>query len=259
MNIYELHKRFWQIQEILPITGDEALLYYYFVEQANIRGWVDTLELSTRTICMRLGMTNKKLCEVRNRLQQKGLIEFEEGNRRKATPVYRLFSFTEKPKTEPKQKPKTEPKQKPKTEPLYNTKTKDLEEKRTTNVVPKNSVAAKAATLEQRTKVFYDALVPFVEVYGKEMIRAFYNYWTEPNKSKTKMRFELEKTWDVSRRLVTWANRESIKVRNNGHQDRYEQKRIDSEQRKAESLANLDNIRAAAERRRKELEAEGII
>ena len=251
MNIYELHKRFWQIQEILPITGDEALLYYYFVEQANIRGWVDTLELSTRTICMRLGMTNKKLCEVRNRLQQKGLIEFEEGNRRKTTPVYRLFGFPEKPK----QKPKTEPKQKP----LYNTKTKDLEEKRTTNVVPKSSVAAKAATLEHRARTFGEGLIPFVEVYGKEMIRAFYNHWTEPNRSKTKMRFELEKTWDVSRRLVTWANREPLKKRNNGTTDRYEQKRIDSEQRRAESMANLDAIREAAERRRKELEAEGII
>ncbi|WP_394287267.1 hypothetical protein [Bacteroides pyogenes] len=254
-NVFELLKRYWQIQDILPITGDEALLYLYFIEQANIRGWVDTLELSTRTICMRTGMTNKKLCEVRNRLQQKGLIKFEEGNRRKKTPVYRLFGFSEKSKTE--LKPKSKPKSKQ--ESLYNTKTKDLEEKRTTNVVPKSSVAAKAATLEQRARTFGEELIPFVEVYGKEMIRAFYNHWTEPNRSKTKMRFELEKTWDVSRRLVTWANREPLKKRNNGTTDRYEQKRIDSEQRRAESMANLDAIREAAERRRKELEAEGII
>ena len=29
-------------------------------------------------------------------------------------------------------------------------------------------------------------------------------YWTEPNKSCTKMRFELEKTWSLGRRLKTW-------------------------------------------------------
>ena len=42
--------------------------------------------------------------------------------------------------------------------------------------------------------------------YTKELRRAFFDYWTEPNKSKTKMRFELEKTWDTGRRLARWAN-----------------------------------------------------
>jgi len=37
------------------------------------------------------------------------------------------------------------------------------------------------------------------------MIRAFYDYWTEPNKSNTQFRKELEKTWDTERRLSTWA------------------------------------------------------
>ncbi len=33
----------------------------------------------------------------------------------------------------------------------------------------------------------------------------FIDYWTEYNKSKTKMRFELERTWDTKRRLKTWT------------------------------------------------------
>ena len=41
------------------------------------------------------------------------------------------------------------------------------------------------------------------------MLKAFYEYWIEPNKIKTKMRFEGEKYFDVSRRLVTWSNRET--------------------------------------------------
>ena len=67
--------------------------------------------------------------------------------------------------------------------------------------------AARAATLARRRK-FYDSLIPFVERYGKEMIRAFYDYWSELNKSRTKMRFETEKTWELPRRLATWSNRE---------------------------------------------------
>lgn len=61
--------------------------------------------------------------------------------------------------------------------------------------------------LKKREQAFYDTLVPYVEVYGKEMIRAFFDYWTEPNKSGTQMRFEMEKTWSLDRRLNTWAKR----------------------------------------------------
>ena len=41
--------------------------------------------------------------------------------------------------------------------------------------------------------------------YGKQMLMDFYEYWSEPNPSQTKMRFELQKTWDVNRRLARWA------------------------------------------------------
>ena len=74
---------------------------------------------------------------------------------------------------------------------------------------PKDKAAAKAATLS-RKESFYQSLVPFVGQYPKEMIRAFYDYWSELNKSRTKMRYELEKTWELPRRLATWANRERM-------------------------------------------------
>lgn len=62
-------------------------------------------------------------------------------------------------------------------------------------------------TLEERYLEFRNSLMPFLSEYGKEMITEFYNYWTEPNQSKTKMRFEMEKTWDTARRLETWLKR----------------------------------------------------
>ena len=78
----------------------------------------------------------------------------------------------------------------------------------TTDVVAKKD-AAKAATLS-RKESFYQLLVPFVGQYPKEMIRAFFDYWSELNKSGTRMRYELEKTWELPRRLSTWANRERM-------------------------------------------------
>ena len=73
---------------------------------------------------------------------------------------------------------------------------------------PKQSQQEKEKSCDKREKEFYDQLVPWVSVYGPEMIRKFYDYWRERNKSRTKMRFELERTWDLSRRLSTWENKQ---------------------------------------------------
>lgn len=53
---------------------------------------------------------------------------------------------------------------------------------------------------------FVNEVNGFHEKYDKDMRIDFANYWTEPNKSKTKMKFELEKTWDTQRRLSRWSN-----------------------------------------------------
>lgn len=52
---------------------------------------------------------------------------------------------------------------------------------------------------------FSDSLKPFINVYHRETLNDFYKYWTEPNKSNTKFRQELEKTWDTKRRLENWT------------------------------------------------------
>lgn len=62
--------------------------------------------------------------------------------------------------------------------------------------------------LDLRSLVFRQQCAEHIPVYGEKMITAFASYWTEPNKSKTKMRFEMEKTWEMKRRLATWASNE---------------------------------------------------
>ena len=53
--------------------------------------------------------------------------------------------------------------------------------------------------------------------YPKSMLESFYDYWSEPNKSKTKERWELQPTFEISRRLKTWAKREkSFAPKKNG-------------------------------------------
>ena len=83
---------------------------------------------------------------------------------------------------------------------------------------------------EKRKEKFYQELVPYVAIYGKDMVRKFYDYWSEPNKSMTKMRYELERTWDTKRRLNTWASRENIIRRRTNYDTNSEQARQQREQ-----------------------------
>ena len=84
----------------------------------------------------------------------------------------------------------------------------------------KIDAATAAARLNERKEDFYNSLIPYVTQYGKDMVRALFDYWSEPNKSNSKMRFELERTWDLARRLGTWASRDNqFNHRSNGTND----------------------------------------
>ncbi len=67
----------------------------------------------------------------------------------------------------------------------------------------------KKNNIDERKLKFASTLKPFLEIYGKDLINEFYKYWTEPNKSNTKFKQELEKTWSLERRLETWAKNDT--------------------------------------------------
>lgn len=92
-----------------------------------------------------------------------------------------------------------------------------IEEKE--NVKRKSVASLPTNTMSERQQAFGRELIPFVDIYGKEMVREFFNYWTEPNKSQTKFRKELEKTWSTKLRLATWAKRQ--KTYKNGNTQQY--------------------------------------
>lgn len=71
--------------------------------------------------------------------------------------------------------------------------------------IKEDNIKEKKEKYEARKLKFSSTLKPFLEIYGKEFLNDFYKYWTEPNKSQTKFRQELEPTWDLERRLQTWA------------------------------------------------------
>jgi len=96
--------------------------------------------------------------------------------------------------------------------------TLEYKEKENINIIERESKKAELSatpqsslknTLKERETEFYKSLSTYVETYGASMVRKFFNYWTEKNKSGTKMKFELERTFEISKRLATWASRDS--------------------------------------------------
>lgn len=63
-------------------------------------------------------------------------------------------------------------------------------------------------TLNKRAQEFFtEAYEKSTDLLSSEELSKFCAYWSEPNRSRTKMRYELERTWDMTRRLKTWAER----------------------------------------------------
>lgn len=90
-----------------------------------------------------------------------------------------------------------------------------------------NADKLKYRSLKFRQEVFSEV---FLGQYPVQLLQDFFDYWSEPNRSHTKMRCELQKTWDTKRRLATWA-------KNDFHHYGTNQPTLD-EQRK-DKLANI--------------------
>jgi hypothetical protein len=85
----------------------------------------------------------------------------------------------------------------------------NLEPEEPVNVIVKDNVnVSDNVNIEERKLKFASTLEPYKSIYGNELLKDFFAYWTEPNKSQTKFKKELEKTWDLERRLATWVRNE---------------------------------------------------
>jgi len=90
------------------------------------------------------------------------------------------------------------------TEQLVVNKLNDLSETNLTTINKNKEIKITNNTISytKRLENFYNEVFSFD--YTKETLTDFYEYWTEPNKSK-RMKFELCKTWETALRLKTWV------------------------------------------------------
>jgi len=89
------------------------------------------------------------------------------------------------------------------TEELVVKKLNDLSETNLTTINKNKEIKITNNTISNRRDEFVLEVLSFE--YDESILNGFIDYWTEPNKSNTKMKFELNKTWSTKLRLKTWA------------------------------------------------------
>lgn len=92
MTYVELLSEFWRQNGFKPFGAMDATVYFYLVHQCYIRDWLSPFELQTRNLELALGITRKSIQESKNRLKQRGMIDFTDGNRGK-TPSYSILGL----------------------------------------------------------------------------------------------------------------------------------------------------------------------
>lgn len=69
--------------------------------------------------------------------------------------------------------------------------------------------------IDSRKLKFAHTLKEFNSTYSREMLKEFYEYWTETNENGKKFRREMQKTWSLKLRLKKW-NDNNAKFKSNG-------------------------------------------
>ena len=108
-----------------------------------------------------------------------------------------------------------------------------------TKLKVEKSIEQKRRLLEVHRREFYDSLIPYVQEYGKEMVRDFFDYWSEPNKGRTQMRYEMQPTWSLAMRLATWNKRKKNYVRKSATDEKREANAAVIERLREDALRRL--------------------
>lgn len=86
---------------------------------------------------------------------------------------------------------------------------KELTNLKTTNNNKEIIINNKSTSIEilqlRKTDFLIEASKANKDYLEHKDLMAFYDYWTEPNRTKTKLNYELQKTWSYELRLKNWA------------------------------------------------------
>ena len=71
--------QFWRENEMQMFSAKETQLYFFLLAEYNRRHWQNPFGCSTQRIANNLGISRQTLCRLREKLQARGLIAYENG------------------------------------------------------------------------------------------------------------------------------------------------------------------------------------
>lgn len=95
MSYIDLINQFWRMNRIEPFNPYEVYLYFYLLNQCNMRGMENPFNVKTSLLFAEMKMSKKAIYEARCSLQKRGLIAFTEGERRSSSPIYQILENVE--------------------------------------------------------------------------------------------------------------------------------------------------------------------
>jgi hypothetical protein len=205
MDYFKLTRDFWDFAFENPekIKPNHCALFLFIIEHCNRLGWKEKFGLPTTMTKDAIGIRSyNTYIQTLNDLVDFGLIILIERSKNQYSSNIVAISNNDKALNKALDKAfiKHDTKQSESTIQSIDSINKPI----TIN----NKQNTSKPSLETRSLAFKSELVPFKQKYSIDMLKSFYDYWTEPNHSKTKMRYEMEKTFDVDRRLKTWSKRQ---------------------------------------------------
>jgi len=192
MNGYDLSRKWfdWSFENPERINPNHTALYFFIIEHCNRLGWKEKFGLPTTMAKEAIGIRSyNTYINTLNDLVEFGFINLiEKSKNQYSSNIVALSNFNKAPDKA-----------------LDKAMIKHTTKQRESNSSIDKQETNKQETIEQRKLAFAESLKEYLEVYGKNMINEFYAYWTEQTQNKNpKLKFEIENTWSVSRRLALW-------------------------------------------------------
>lgn len=200
MNGYELSRNWfdWCFENPEKINPNHTAIYFFAIEHCNRMGWKNKFGFPSQMTMDALGIKKHQtyIKYFRDLVDWGFIILIQESKNQYSANIISLNNaMTKNGKALDKALIKHAAKQ---TESIGQSNSSI--DKQTNNITINN--------IEERKLKFASTLEPFKLKYGRDLLNQFYKYWTQPNKSNTKFKQELEQTWQLSYRLETWSSRE---------------------------------------------------
>lgn len=207
LNGYQLSRIWfdWCFENPDRITPNHSALYFFCIEHCNRLGWKDKFGLPTTMAMEAIGIKNyRTYINTLNQLIEFGfIILVEKSKNQYSSNIVAIVNFTKAlDKALDKAMLKHDTKQVQSIASINKPLTNNQEH------IEHEVEKPPTHTLEERKKKFYESLIPFIEKYKPEMIRKFYDHWSESSEKGKKMRWEKQPVFDISKRLATWKSNE---------------------------------------------------